>query len=539
MRIKYRFLVAFVLVAAITGGLLFVSFEYYQSELEASVDDRIDDHTADVVTFLDSRLASQRQTTRVAATDSALQAHGTAAQQAALRAFVDRSAFQGASVVDANGMMVAITGVNETEQASLLGESFADRPYVQRALANETTISEPFMADSGNEIVVISTPIRADNGTIVGSLNAAYHLTDTTLFAPLDEGDDAIGLAVTDNGRSLYSTATFDESMTHSQSLTTTDWTVTTHYDSAAVERAFWDLAIVQLLVSVGIIGTITGFGLFVHYSEIRHAERLSRRIENVEDRTYDDDIEFSGPTEWREIGAALDRLSTTLANREQMLVVFNRFLRHNLRNELNVVTGYATELKEEVSDPDAEQQVERITAAAESVLSTAERARFTDQLLDPNRDEREPRELVAILTDEIETVTDEYPDLSVELTTPESVSVPAAETLSVAVRELITNVAVHGGESPTVRLSVTLAADGDAVDIRVADDGPGLPPGEAAVVNGEQEVTPLTHSSGFGLWLANWVVEQHDGELSIPETNDGTTVVIRLPTTPASASDQ
>ena len=534
MKIKYRFVVAFVLVTAIAGGLLFVSFTTYQSDLQASVDTTVEHRTDDVASLLDTRLASQQRTTRVAASNPALEAHGDPTQQAALRSFLDRSAFQGASVVDANGTMVAIAGVNETARSSLVGDSFADRDYVQRALANETSISAPLTADSGNEIVVISTPIHDAEGRIVGGFNAAYHLTNTTLFESLTADDDAVGVTVTADGQSLYSTASFAESVTHSQMLATTDWTVTTHYDMAALEGAFWELAIVQLLVSVGVIGTITGFGLFVHYSEIRHAERLHRRINNLEDRTYDDDIEFSGPTEWREIGAALDRLATTLANREQMLLVFNRFLRHNLRNELNVVTGYATELESRASEPETQQQLDAIRTAAESVLSTAERARFTDQLLDPTVDEREPCALDGLLADAIETVTDEHPALTVDLSAPDGLSVRADETLGVAIRELLLNAAIHAGEQPTAEITVTTDEAGEFATIRVDDDGPGLPAGEAAVVNGDQEITPLTHSSGFGLWLANWIVSQHDGELSIPPTATGTTVVVRLPIMPA-----
>jgi signal transduction histidine kinase len=280
--------------------------------------------------------------------------------------------------------------------------------------------------------------------------------------------------------------------------------------------------------VSVLLIGTITGFGIWIYQSEIRHTERLNRRIDNLESRTYDDDIEFDGSTEWRAIGNALDRLSTTLARREQMLLVLNRFLRHNLRNDLNVAVGHAADIKREVTGEDEQRRAETMESAIDSVLSTADRVRLTERLIDPAATDDRPVDLVGLLTDRIEETTADCPALTVTLDAPEQVWVRGGETLSFAIEELLANVAAHSKPNPVARISVT--PTGKYVTVRVADNGPGIHPDEAAVITGDQEITPLQHSSGLGLWLVNWIVRRHDGQLSIPETDDGTTVVITLP---------
>ena len=529
MKIKNRFLLVFVLVTVITAAVLVASFDSYRTDLHADVDETTVQEARTAATVLDSRLADQQRTVEALATNPALRAHGASGQRAALSSFVSTSAFSGASVVDADGRMVAIAGVGNESRAAVVGESFIDRRYVRRALDDETVISDPFTAETGNRIVVVSTPLRNDSGAVVGAVSASYDLTETKLFDPIDTTGGETGVTVAANGTVLYSSADgFAESATATRSLSTTDWTVTSHYDAAAIREELRQLGVLHLLVSVLVIGSITGFGIWVYQSEIRHTERLHSRIDNLEARTYDDDIEFNGSTEWQGIGAALDRLSTTLARREQMLIVLNRFLRHNLRNELNIAVGHAADIKREATTEDEQQRAETMESAINSVLSTADRVRLTERLIDPAAVDDRPVDLVGLLTDRIEETTANCPELTVTLDAPDQVWVRGGETLSFAIEELLANVAAHSKPNPVARISVRTT--GNYVTVRIADNGPGIHPDEAAVITGTQEITPLQHSSGLGLWLVNWIVRRHDGQLSIPETDDGTTVVITLP---------
>ena len=529
MKIKNRFLLVFVLVTVLTAAVLVASFDSYRTDLHTDVDEATVQEARTAATVLDSRLADQQRTVEAFATNPPLRAHGEPGQQAALSSFVSASAFSGASVVDADGRMVAIAGVDNESRATVVGESFIDRRYVRRALDGKTVISDPFTAETGNRIVVVSTPVRNDSGAVVGAVSASYDLTETKLFDPIDTTGDETGVTVVADGTVLYSSADgFAESATATRSLSTTDWIVTSHYNAAAIRDELRQLGVLHLLVSVLVIGSITGFSIWVYQSEIRHTERLHSRIDNLEARTYDDDIEFDGATEWQGIGRALDRLSTTLARREQMLIVLNRFLRHNLRNDLNVAIGHAADIRRDATTDDDRQRAETMESAINSVLSTADRVRLTERLIDPTATDDRPVDLVGLLTDRIEETTADCPELTVTLDAPDQVWVRGGETLSFAIEELLANVAAHSKPNPVAKISVTTT--GEYVTVRIADNGPGIHPDEAAVITGDQEITPLQHSSGLGLWLVNWIVRRHDGQLSIPETDDGTTVVITLP---------
>ncbi|MFC6767789.1 sensor histidine kinase [Natrinema soli] len=104
-------------------------------------------------------------------------------------------------------------------------------------------------------------------------------------------------------------------------------------------------------------------------------------------------------------------------------------------------------------------------------------------------------------------------------------------------VDNLLENAVQHTGSEPIVEVSVT--RDGEAVHLSVADDGPGIPPAEIDVVTGETDITQLTHGSGLGLWLVNWMIDSYGGSVSFARSAiGGSHVEITLEAAPADPSD-
>jgi signal transduction histidine kinase len=94
---------------------------------------------------------------------------------------------------------------------------------------------------------------------------------------------------------------------------------------------------------------------------------------------------------------------------------------------------------------------------------------------------------------------------------------------------ELIENGLEHAEhDSPHVEISVRRTPSG-AVEIAVADNGPGLPEREREIITGETE-TQLKHGQGIGLWFVRWAVTQLGGDLKFKQNDPtGTVVTIRL----------
>ncbi|WP_224332794.1 ATP-binding protein [Haloprofundus halobius] len=229
----------------------------------------------------------------------------------------------------------------------------------------------------------------------------------------------------------------------------------------------------------------------------------------------------------------AAERERTTRLN--QRLRVLNRVLRHDVRNRSNVILGYADLLTE--ADGDVEAHAEIIEQTALDLASLGDNARRIEHLLSDA--EQTVVDLRALVDREVRTVRDEYPDALVETDYGKTGSVRANQLLGVAVNNLLENAIVHNPNArPRVRVSLELHED-DRIDFCVADDGPGIPHDELSVFQSGQE-TQLTHASGIGLWLVNWIVDDSDGTVDLEErTPRGTRVRVSLPVLDADAADE
>lgn len=215
---------------------------------------------------------------------------------------------------------------------------------------------------------------------------------------------------------------------------------------------------------------------------------------------------------------------------REQRLAVLNRVVRHNLRNELSVVRGFAEEIGTEgVADDEA---ADRIVEASDNLMALGERAREAAELLDHDP-ETERVDLAAFLGEIAGDLHDESATLTVETRVPDDATVETDPALlHRSVEHLARNAVVHNdAEEPRVELVVETDRDGTyPVVIAVRDNGPGIPAHEWTAIE-EGEETPLEHGSGLGLWAVRWAVTRLGGELRYePNEPRGSVVRLRLP---------
>jgi len=226
----------------------------------------------------------------------------------------------------------------------------------------------------------------------------------------------------------------------------------------------------------------------------------------------------------------------TEREGRRQQLMVFNRVLRHNLRNGLNVVIGHAEGIEqalESVSFDDvadaaaldqATENARRIISAAEDLLDTSERARTFDRVYEQIRDVK-PVEIRPLLESIAEQYRDAHPGATVRVEGPAPAILANRHALRFAVDELVDNAFEHSTDAhPTVTLRVTERAD-DTIQLSVADRGEGIPEMEREVI-ADGEERPLKHGSGLGLWLVKWLVTPIGGSLEIEDNEPSGAVV-------------
>jgi signal transduction histidine kinase len=201
----------------------------------------------------------------------------------------------------------------------------------------------------------------------------------------------------------------------------------------------------------------------------------------------------------------------------EQRLEVAQRVLRHNIRNDLTVVKGWADELTEHVDGERAEVGVERIRAAADDLVDLSEKTRTMVELDEYDANDRRQVDVADVVAETVEAFEAGRPDASITVDTPSEtgvavLSVPSAAFVSVPVENLVENAVEHNDEAaPTVTVSVTVVDD--EVRVAVADDCPEIPAVERRVLD-EGDEDPLTHGSGIGLWLTYWAVSEVGGDV-------------------------
>lgn len=218
-----------------------------------------------------------------------------------------------------------------------------------------------------------------------------------------------------------------------------------------------------------------------------------------------------------------------TVSNREEQLTVLSRILRHNLRNEMNVILGHAQTLVEENTSA-VEAHAAAILDAGHTLMKLSEKERrLVETVVNPS--ERTTLHLRKLLADVLEQVREEYPRAELSVEGEVGQTVRAVPYLERAVREILENAVIHNNMTPPV-VSVRVEATGNTVTLRIQDNGPGIPSVETAVIAGDQPISPLNHGSGLGLRLADLIIKQSGGRLKFTSSDsEGTEVRITLKT--------
>jgi PAS domain S-box-containing protein len=215
----------------------------------------------------------------------------------------------------------------------------------------------------------------------------------------------------------------------------------------------------------------------------------------------------------------------TERRRKDRLVGILYRLLRHNLRNEMNVVSGLAEGIREQASGTAAE-MADQIVATSNELVGLSGKAREMERYVDKEPTAR-PVDVVPCIEQAVEAIQVDYPDADVSMVAPNEAVATAAPALETAVLELVENAAKHAGDAPTVEVEV--AASDDAVEVRVRDDGSGIPSQDRTVLQrGDQ--SPLHHGSGIGLWLVYWIVESIDADIAATVNERGTTVTITIP---------
>ncbi len=302
------------------------------------------------------------------------------------------------------------------------------------------------------------------------------------------------------------------------------------------------------VLVVVFLIGTAF-IARLVLLTAIRPLRELEREMRKIAGGEYELLPEGPGKDERITMYRAFNRMIREIFEHRQEAFEAERLaslgtmlagIAHELNNPLSNISTSAEILREEHERAGPEARRELI----DQIVSQTDRATdlirtVLDFTREPRGDRRATNLLSAVRGSAILVRGQKPAHVALEIDVPGDLEVLADKAkLEQTFINLLTN-AMQSMKDPgrEGRVAVSARADGDAVEIAVADTGAGIPRHLLDRVFDPFFTTKdVGEGTGLGLYLTHQFVEQHGGTIRVEsEVGAGTTVVLRLPrATPA-----
>lgn len=214
-----------------------------------------------------------------------------------------------------------------------------------------------------------------------------------------------------------------------------------------------------------------------------------------------------------------LERARTDLAKRKEMVELYDRLLRHDLGNNLQVISGFADILVEEL-EGDHERYARKIYHAAEGSNDLIQRVGNLVSRLESEA-EPEPRDLRAVLVSAVETARSQYESLTVEFDPAEfDYRVYGGDLLESVFQNVLSNAAVHNEGRVTVSMYVEETPS--SVVVGMADDGSGIPAEIRDELFEMGEKGPGSNGTGLGLGFVRTLTESYGGAVEVADSEYG-----------------
>lgn len=205
------------------------------------------------------------------------------------------------------------------------------------------------------------------------------------------------------------------------------------------------------------------------------------------------------------------------LRERNEQLSLLNRIVRHDIRNDMSVIKGWAELLRDELS-PENEEMLDHIQRASRHTTELTRDVRDLMVVLgeESTSVDLQPVDVVRVIEEEAERVRRTFDAAEIQIRSERSsIDVRANAMLSSLMGNLLNN-AVQHTDVETAKITIDIEVREDSVIVAVADNGPGIPDEQRNSIF-EQETKGLnSDGTGLGLYLVDTLVDIYEGEISV-----------------------
>jgi PAS domain S-box-containing protein len=209
-------------------------------------------------------------------------------------------------------------------------------------------------------------------------------------------------------------------------------------------------------------------------------------------------------------------KLEKSLSELNDILRLLNKILRHDIINDLSAIRA-AIEFFLETGDG---KYLEKVLDRIDRSVSLIKQMRELEELA-------RFKELKAMkVSDLIGEIGRKYAEAIDEINIEGDGVVEANEALASVFDNLISNSIRHGNAS---RVDVTIEEKGDFCEIRIADNGKGIPDEIKDLIFDEGFSYGDAKGSGLGLYISKRIIEAYNGTINVKGNESGAVFIIRL----------
>ena len=211
-------------------------------------------------------------------------------------------------------------------------------------------------------------------------------------------------------------------------------------------------------------------------------------------------------------------------------LDILNQVLRHDIRNDLQLILAYTKMVADIIDDEEAETHLQTVHENAEHAVDLTKVAREMAAVMLSAEQELEPISISSVVQSEIEQVREAYPDANIiSAAEVQQVSVRANEMLGSVFRNLLKNAMQHN-DKPVPTVAVSSKTENGNIRIRVADNGPGISDALREEIFGKGEKGLDSEGTGIGLYLVRSLVESYGGGVWIEDQEEDDIIDTKTP---------
>ncbi|HXP32350.1 MAG TPA: HAMP domain-containing sensor histidine kinase [Stellaceae bacterium] len=310
--------------------------------------------------------------------------------------------------------------------------------------------------------------------------------------------------------------------------------------DEQPMRREMWDYGIRVLEVSI-IISLLTAALLYVSLRWLlvtplrRLIAAMMRFREDPEDAARvivpsprSDEIGLAQ----RELAAMQETVRQALRQKERLAALGTAVtkINHDLRNILSTARLMSDSLADSAA-PEVRRVTPNLLAAIDRAVALCTRTlTFTREGAPPFR---RSRFALGGLIEELAELEEKPGEDGLKLVNAVSASL-AVEADRDQLFRVLQNLARNAAEAGARRIEFRGRAEGDALRLEIADDGPGLPPKARENLFRPFAGSARPGGTGLGLAIAREVMRAHGGDIALQDsTGSGTVFVLTLPSAP------